>query len=154
LKEEGLSTETRVLILKLTNSLTDYQIKITDNFSISNLKLLQLLDRLAKQGMDGTLRNADAVIEELSKFILYFSRFGEEVIEEGLQLSVEYSDIRYLVIFIRSLKSEGAALRLLVELFADNNLWDRDCFWFYILSEIIKKFPRIDYSPYYQTIMQ
>jgi hypothetical protein len=39
-------------------------------------------------------------------------------------------------------------------LFADNNLWDRDCFWFYILSEITKKFPRIDYSPYYQTIMQ
>jgi hypothetical protein len=55
--------------------------------------------------MDGTLRNADAVIEELSKFILYFSRFGEEVIEEGLQLSVEYSDIRYLVIFIKSLQT-------------------------------------------------
>lgn len=67
---------------------------------------------------------------------------------------MEYNDIRYLVIFLRSLKTEAAALKLLGELFSDNNLWDRDCFWFYILSEIIKKFPKLDYSSYYQTIMQ
>ena len=42
----------------------------------------------------------------------------------------------------------------MTELFADNNLWDRDCSWFYILGEVTKKFPRLDYSKYYQTIMQ
>jgi hypothetical protein len=104
--------------------------------------------------VDGTLRNSDAVVEELSKFTLFFSRFGEEVVEEALTLSIDYNDIRYLVIFLRSIKTEGAARRLLTELFSDNNLWDRDCFWFFILSEIIKKFPRLDYSSYYQTIMQ
>lgn len=42
----------------------------------------------------------------------------------------------------------------MTELFADNNLWDRDCSWFYILGEVIRKFPHLDYSKYYQTIMQ
>lgn len=39
-------------------------------------------------------------------------------------------------------------------MFSDNNLWDRDLLWFFVLSEIIKKFPRLDYSLYFQTIMQ
>ena len=43
---------------------------------------------------------------------------------------------------------------MLAELFSDNNLWDRDLLWFFVLSEIIKKFPRLDYSLYFQTIMQ
>lgn len=64
-------------------------------------------------------------------------------------MAIETNDIRYLVIFLRSIKSEKAALRLLTELFSDNNLWDRDCSWFYILGEIIKKFPKLDYSLYY-----
>ncbi len=64
-------------------------------------------------------------------------------------MAIESNDIRYLVIFLRSIKSEKAALRLLTELFSDNNLWDRDCSWFYILGEIIKKFPKLDYSLYY-----
>jgi hypothetical protein len=90
----------------------------------------------------------------LSKFTLFFSRFGEEVVEEALALSIDYNDIRYLVVFLRSIRSEPAAHRLLGELFSDNNLWDRDSFWFFILSELVKRFPRIDYSAYYQTIMQ
>lgn len=113
LKEEGLSTETRVFILRLLNTLTEFQIKITDNFKISNKKLIELLESYANEGVDGTLRNSDAVVEELSKFTLFFSRFGEEVVEEALTLSIDYNDIRYLVIFLRSIKSEAAALRLL-----------------------------------------
>lgn len=113
LKEEGLSTETRVFILRLLNTLTEFQIKITDNFKISNKKLIELLESYANEGVDGTLRNSDAVVEELSKFTLFFSRFGEEVVEEALTLSIDYNDIRYLVIFLRSIKTEAAALRLL-----------------------------------------
>ena len=116
--------------------------------------MIELLQNYADEGVDGTLRNSDAVIEELSKFTLFFSRFGEEVVEEALALSITYNDIRYLVVFLRSIRSEAAAKRLLRELFSDNNLWDRDSFWFFILSELIKRFPRIDYSAYYQTIMQ
>jgi len=116
--------------------------------------LIELLQNYADEGVDGTLRNSDAVIEELSKFTLFFSRFGEEVVEEALALSINYNDIRYLVVFLRSIRSEAAAKRLLGELFSDNNLWDRDSFWFFILSELVKRFPRIDYSAYYQTIMQ
>lgn len=154
MKEEGLSTETRVFILRLVNTLTELQIKITDNFSISNKKLMELLESYADEGVDGTLRNSDAVVEELSKFTMFFSKFGEDVVEEALGLSIEYNDIRYLVIFLRSIRTEAAAKRLLGELFSDNNLWDRDSFWFFILSELVKKFPRLDYSAYYQTIMQ
>lgn len=154
LKEEGLSTETRVFILRLINTLSEFQIKITENFSVSNRKLIDLLQSYADEGVDGTLRNSDAVVEELSKFTLFFSRFGEEVVEEALALSIDYNDIRYLVVFLRSIKTEAAAKRLLGELFSDNNLWDRDSFWFFILSELVKKFPRLDYSAYYQTIMQ
>lgn len=134
LREEGLSTETRVFILRLINTLTELQIKITDNFTVSNRKLIDLLQSYADEGVDGTLRNSDAVVEELSKFTLFFSRFGEEVVEEALALSIDYNDIRYLVVFLRSIKSEHAAKRLLAELFSDNNLWDRDSFWFFILS--------------------
>lgn len=154
LKEEGLSTETRVFILRLVNTLTELQIKVTHNFSISNKKLIELLQSYADEGVDGTLRNSDAVVEELSKFTMFFSRFGEEVVEEALGLSIDYNDIRYLVIFLRSIRTEAAAKRLLGELFSDNNLWDRDSFWFFILSELVKKFPKLDYSAYYQTIMQ
>ena len=68
-------------------------------------------------------------------------------------MAIDCNDIRYLVIFLRSIKSQSSALKLLAELFSDNNLWDRDCSWFYILGELVKKFPRIDYSAYYQTIM-
>jgi hypothetical protein len=42
-KEEGLSTDVRAFILKLLNTLTEYQIKITDNFKISNGQLLKFL---------------------------------------------------------------------------------------------------------------
>lgn len=63
--------------------------------------------------MEGTLKNSDAVIEELSKFILFFSKFGEEIVEEALQMAIDCNDIRYLVIFLRSIKSEASALRLL-----------------------------------------
>ena len=140
--------------MRLVNTLSEFQIKITDNFSISNRKLIELLQNYADEGVDGTLRNSDAVIEELSKFTLFFSRFGEEVVEEALALSITYNDIRYLVVFLRSIRSEAAAKRLLRELFSDNNLWDRDSFWFFILSELVKRFPCIDYSAYYQTIMQ
>jgi hypothetical protein len=105
LKEEGLSTETRVFILRLINTLTEFQIKITDNFKISNKKMIELLESYANEGVDGTLRNSDAVVEELSKFTLFFSRFGEEVVEEALVLSIDYNDIRYLVVFLRSIKT-------------------------------------------------
>lgn len=115
---------------------------------------MELLESYADEGVDGTLRNSDAVVEELSKFTMFFSKFGEDVVEEALGLSIEYNDIRYLVIFLRSIRTEAAAKRLLGELFSDNNLWDRDSFWFFILSELVKKFPRLDYSAYYQTIMQ
>jgi hypothetical protein len=56
--------------------MTDLQIKITNNFTISNKKMIELLESYANEGVDGTLRNSDAVVEELSKFTLFFSRFG------------------------------------------------------------------------------
>ena len=62
LNEEGLSTETRVFILRLINTLTDFQIKITPNFSLSNHKLIALLESYANEGVDATLRNSDALV--------------------------------------------------------------------------------------------
>lgn len=80
LAEEGLNTETRVLTLRTINTLAEYQIKVTDNLHLSNRKLLALLQRYAGQGVEGTLRQLDDVVTELSKFTFYFSKFGEEVI--------------------------------------------------------------------------
>lgn len=51
-----------MLILRLANNLSEFQIKITDNFSISNRKLIALLQSYADEGVDGTLRNSDAVV--------------------------------------------------------------------------------------------
>ena len=42
-KEEGLSTDIRAYILKLLNNVAQYQIKITNNFKISNKKLMKYL---------------------------------------------------------------------------------------------------------------
>lgn len=109
LQEEGLSTETRVVIMRLINSLTEYQIHITDNFRLNNGRLLALLRKLAKQGLRGTLRSADAVVEELCKLVLYFSRFGEEIVEEALRTAVEMADLRYVLLFLRSIRTTSAA---------------------------------------------
>ena len=49
--EEGLSTDVRAYILRLLNTLAQYQIKLTDNFNISNKKLLGYLWSLVKEGL-------------------------------------------------------------------------------------------------------
>jgi hypothetical protein len=36
----------------------------------------------------------------------------------------------------------------------DPVLWDRDSCWFFIISDILKKYPNIDYSPYYTSLFQ
>ena len=61
-KEEGLSTDVRAYILKLLNTISQFQIKITDNFRISNHQLLKYLEAIAKEGMDGALKHSDSVI--------------------------------------------------------------------------------------------
>lgn len=33
-------------------------------------------------------------------------------------------------------------------------MWDRDGCWFFILSELMRKFPQLDYTPYYPTLLQ
>ncbi len=76
-KEEGLSTDVRAYILRLLNSMTQYQIKITDNFKMNNRLLLKYLRDVAKEGIEGTIKHSDGVIEDLSKFILFISKFGE-----------------------------------------------------------------------------
>ena len=74
--EEGLSTDIRAYILRLLNTLAQYQIKITDNFTLNNRKLLKYLWSLVEEGLEGNLKHSDPFIEDLSKFILYFSKFG------------------------------------------------------------------------------
>lgn len=47
-KEEGLSTDVKAYILRLLNTMSQFQIKITANFKISNYKLLVCLEELAR----------------------------------------------------------------------------------------------------------
>jgi hypothetical protein len=56
-KEEGLSTDVRAYILRLLNTMTQYQIKISDNFHISNHKLLAYLEQLVESGLNGNLKH-------------------------------------------------------------------------------------------------
>ena len=37
-------------------------------------------------------------------------------------------------------------------MFVESSLWDRDIWWFFILSKIVKKFPQIDYTQFYPTL--
>jgi hypothetical protein len=49
------------------------------------------------------------VVEELCKLVLYFSRFGEEIVEEALSTAVEMADLRYVLLFLRSIRTPPAA---------------------------------------------
>ncbi len=61
----------------------DEQIEITDNFKISNQKLmLKILDRI-KNGTKDPLKHQDGYVEELSKFILVMSKYGEDYTKEA-----------------------------------------------------------------------
>ena len=86
--EEGLSTDIRAYLFRLLNTLAQYQIKITNNFSISNKKLLKYLWNIVKEGLEGNLKHSDAAIEELSKFIFFYSKFGEDIVFEALKMAI------------------------------------------------------------------
>jgi hypothetical protein len=82
-EEAESSVEPRIIILKLINRLLDEQIEITDNFKISNEKLMEkIMDRI-KNGTKDPLKHQDGYMEELSKFILLMSKFGEDHTKEA-----------------------------------------------------------------------
>lgn len=85
---EGLSTETKLLVVKVINSITEYQIKISDDFSISNAELFEMFVNLTEEGVKGSLKNADMGVEEIAKFTIFYSRFGEEHVSEALDVSI------------------------------------------------------------------
>lgn len=77
-EEAESSVEPRLIILKLLNRLMDEQIEISENFKVSNEKLMgKILDRI-KNGTKDPLKHQDSYMEELSKFILTISKFGED----------------------------------------------------------------------------
>ena len=80
LLEEGINSEIRLLLLKTVNDLTEYHIKITNNLGISNRKLLECLQKYGEKGVEGNLKFVVKIVDELSKFIHYICKHGEEVV--------------------------------------------------------------------------
>lgn len=111
--EEGISTEIKLLIMKLLNRIAEYEIKITSNFTISNSKLLALFISLAEDGVRGSLKSADVGVGEAAKFTNFISNFGEELLDEALEVAIDNKELRYMVLFVPSIKSQASAERLL-----------------------------------------
>jgi hypothetical protein len=66
----------------------DEQIEISANFNISNQKLIEIvLDRI-KNGTKDPLKHQDGYVEELSKFILMISKYGEDITKLATQKSI------------------------------------------------------------------
>lgn len=75
-EEKESSVEPRIIILKLLNRLLDEQIEISDNFRISNQKLMEIVMDRIKNGTKDPLKHQDGYMEELSKFILAIAKYG------------------------------------------------------------------------------
>ncbi len=72
----------------MLNRLLDEQIEISTNFNISNQKLMEIvLDRI-KNGTKDPLKHQDGYVEELSKFILMISKYGEDITKLATQKSI------------------------------------------------------------------
>ena len=72
----------------MLNRLLDEQIEISANFNISNQKLMEIvLDRI-KNGTKDPLKHQDGYVEELSKFILMISKYGEDITKLATQKSI------------------------------------------------------------------
>ena len=105
-EEPESSVEPRLIILKLLNRLMDEQIEITSNFTISNQKLMEIiLDRI-KNGTKDPLKHQDGYMEELSKFILLISKYGEDMTKFATQKAIENKDTRILALFVLSVKTQ------------------------------------------------
>lgn len=63
------------------------------------------MDRI-KNGTKDPLKHQDGYMEELSKFILNLSKFGEDYAKEATLKAIEYKETKILVLFISSLKTQ------------------------------------------------
>lgn len=63
--------------------------------------MLQYVDH----GIRGTMKNEDIFMEEFAKMCMNLSQFGQDVVEHALEIAIEHRDLRFVVLFIRSLKN-------------------------------------------------
>ncbi len=66
------------------------------------------MDRI-KNGSKDPLKHQDVYMEELSKFVLGLSKYGEDYTKEATLKAIEYKDTRILVLFIPSIKTQQRA---------------------------------------------
>lgn len=126
--------EARLIVLKLLNRLLEQQIEITNNFTISNEKLMTKIDNLIKNGSKDPLKHQDVFMEELSKYIVSISKYGEDYTKQAMEKAIWYKNTRILVLFIGSLKSQEKGQFIIGQLLKDSSLWERDVSWWYIIS--------------------
>jgi hypothetical protein len=81
-----------------------------------------VLDRI-KNGTKDPLKHQDGYVEELSKFILMISKYGEDITKLATQKSIENKDTRILTLFIPSIKSQPSAQSVVDELLKDSSIW-------------------------------
>ena len=91
-------------------------------------------------------------MEEFLKFILAFSKYGQDCTPQLIEMAIKKKDIRLVAFFISSVKNKENANKILQIMFIESSLWERDTWWFFILSKLTKNFPDIDYTQYHQTL--
>ncbi len=66
------------------------------------------MDRI-KNGTKDPLKHQDGYVEELSKFILVISKYGEDYTKEATLKAIENKETKILALFICSLKTQERA---------------------------------------------
>lgn len=69
-------------------------------------------------------------------------------------MAIEERDIKYLAIFIKSIKSIEKAQTILQYIFEESSLFERDTPFFFIISELTLEFPLLNLGSYHQTLSQ
>jgi hypothetical protein len=132
----------------------EHKIKVDGLISFDNRYFLNRLIEYNNNGIPYPLKNCDALIEELIKVIKLYCRYGEECCEEIIELSIRKKDIKYLAVFIKSVKSLHFAERILWYIFEESNMFERNASFFYVLAEVTRLFPDINITRYFNTLSQ
>jgi len=94
-----------------------YRIDISQGCKFDNLFFIKKLDTLSQKGINYSLKNSDTFMENLIKLIKLYCRYGQEHYEEVIELAIRMRDIKYIAIFIKSIKRQESAQKILDHIF-------------------------------------
>lgn len=91
-------------------------------------------------------------MENLFKVIRIYCKFGQEILEPVIQLSMEKREIKYIALFVRSIKKLSSAKKIVDSIFEESSALERNTPFFIILAELVSEFRELDLSNYMDTL--